>query len=328
MADVKIGKVVHWQTLSPILATFQLLPASGDRFPDYQAGQYIALRRDDCRLTKKIVGEDGQPRYDTMLDESGRPKRGPVTHSYSIASAPFETQARGHLEFYVVLERDEKGELGRLTESMFRMNEADHQLTYVNRIVGDFTLAKRALGFRNVLLVGTGTGLAPFVSMIKQLHFDASKNGSADSVRYTLLHANRTREELAYHQDLVDIEASRSFDFVYIASVSRPTQQDVEDPSLGRGRANNVLRYALEMPLKERQDLDEAVARGEDPSRLAAALNKVTAPALPGHVARADLQDRLEPSSTVILTCGNTSLMEDIEHVAKARGIGFEMEEW
>jgi ferredoxin-NADP reductase len=328
MADVKEGKVVHWHTLSPILATFELLPATGDAFPDYQAGQYIALRRGDCRLTKKVIGEDGRPRYETVLDSSGRPKRGPVTHSYSIASAPFETRERGSLGFYVVLERDEKGELGRLTESMFRINEADDRLIYVNRIVGDFTLAKRASAFRNVLLVGTGTGLAPFVAMIKQLHFDASHGGPVDGARYTLLHTNRTREELAYHQALVDIEASHRFDFVYVATVSRPAQQDMEDPALGRGRANNVLRYALDMPLKEQEDLDAAVARGEDPSRLAAALKKVTVPALPVHVSRRDLQDRLEPASTVILTCGNTALMEDIGHVAKARGIRFEMEEW
>jgi ferredoxin-NADP reductase len=82
------------------------------------------------------------------------------------------------------------------------------------------------------------------------------------------------------------------------------------------------------MPLKEQQDLDEATARGTDTSRLAAALQKVTAPALPGRAPVRELRDRLEPGTTVILTCGNTALMEDIEHVAKARGIGFEMEEW
>ena len=90
--------------------------------------------------------------------------------------------------------------------------------------------------------------------MAKQLDFEA-KSGASNSVRYTLLHTNRTYEELDYYQDLLDIEAAQRFDFVYVPSVSRPTQRDWDDPKLGRGRANNMLRYLLEMPLKEEQDL-------------------------------------------------------------------------
>ena len=329
MADLKVGTVGHWHNLSPILATFRLMPASGSRFPDYVAGQYIALRRDDCRLTKRIVGEDGLPRYVTDLDTLGKAKRGAVTHSYSIASAPFETAEKGCLEFYVILEQDERGEPGRLTESMFRIDPAsDSTITYVNRIVGDFTLPKRASGFRSVVWVGTGTGVAPFVSMIKQLHFNASHGGTTDGVQYTLLHTNRTREELGYHEELVEIEADRRLDFVYIASVSRPTSRDLQDPGIGRGRANNVLRSVLEMPLKEQQDLDEAVASGEDSSRRRAALEKVTAPALPRHITQSELRQRLEPARTVILTCGNPSLMADIKFVADSRHIHFEKEDW
>jgi len=58
-------------------------------------------------------------------------------------------------------------------------------LAYVERIVGDFTLAKRAAGFDHVLMVGTGTGLAPFVSMVKQLDREAG-NGKRPAARYTL----------------------------------------------------------------------------------------------------------------------------------------------
>jgi len=62
MPDVKVGTIESWQNLSPILATFRLRPEAGSRFPDYEAGQYIALRREDCRLTRRIVGADGLPR--------------------------------------------------------------------------------------------------------------------------------------------------------------------------------------------------------------------------------------------------------------------------
>jgi ferredoxin-NADP reductase len=309
MAELKVGTIVDWHHLSTILVTFRLMPARGSRFPDYDAGQYIALRRDDSRLTKRIADQDGVVHYVTDRDESGHPKHGSVTHSYSIASAPFETRDRGYLEFYVILEQDELGEPGRLTESLFRIGpESGAALTYVDRIVGDFTLAKRAAGFRNVLWVGTGTGVAPFVSMIKELHFKAAQGAPLDGVQYTLLHANRTTEELGYHEDLLRIEASRCFDFVYIPTVSRPTSRDLENPGLGRGRANNVLRHLLGMPPKEQHGL--------------------VAPALPRHIAPDDMRQRLEAGRTVILTCGNPSLMEDIKYIADNNQIRFEKEDW
>lgn len=327
MAELKVGTVGHWRNLSPILATFRLMPENGSRFPHYKPGQYIALRREDCRLTKRNVGSGPRPDYVTDVDESGNPKRGPVVHSYSIASAPCETEEMAHLEFYVVLEMDEHGNPGRLTESLFNINPpTDGKLTYVNRIVGDFTLDKRANGFGSVIWVGTGTGLAPFMSMIKQLHSEASR-GATNAVQYTLLHANRTYEELAYHRELVAIEEAGRFDFVYAASVSRPTARDFEDPCMGRGRANNVLRHILGMPLKEEQELGEVLARGEDASRARAALERAVVPMLPQHI-MSKLQNRLDPARTVILTCGNPSLMTDIKYIADTHRIHFEKEDW
>jgi ferredoxin-NADP reductase len=329
MADWKVGTVLRTQRLSPILGTFRLRPESGSRFPDYQAGQYIALRRDRCRLTKKVVGPDGRNRYVPDLDASGHPKLGPVTHSYSIASAPFESQESGHLEFYVVLERDEYGTPGRLSESLLALvPSTDDAVSYVNRITGNFTLTKTAHGFASVLLIGTGTGLAPFISMVKQLHFEACHGPGANGVRYTLLHTNRTYEELAYHQDLLDIEDAARFDFVYVPSVSRPTARDADDPRLGRGRANNVLRHLFDMPLKEQQELQAALAAGEDASRARAALESAMIPALPRCVSRSELRKRMDPAHTLILTCGNPSSMADIKYVADTNRIRFEKEDW
>lgn len=329
MPELKVGKIVRWEKLSPILATFCLVPENGSRFPEYEAGQYIALRRERCRLTRPVVDPDGRRRYVPDVDASGNPRLGPVTHSYSIASAPFESQEHRHLEFFVVLERNGEGTPGRLTGSLFENHaQPDAELGYVNRITGNFTLAKRAGGFEHVLLVGTGTGLAPFLSMIRQLHFDASRGQGATGVRYTLVHANRTYQELAHHEELAAIEAGRSFDFVYIPSVSRPTARDFDDPGLGRGRANNLLRLVFNMPLKEEQVLQEVSARGEDPARARAALERATVPALPRHIARRELEQRIDPSRTVILTCGNPSLMADIEHIAGRHRIHVEKEDW
>jgi ferredoxin-NADP reductase len=328
MAEKKVGTVNYWRYSSDVLAIFRLMPESGSKFPNYKAGQYIALQRNDCRLTKKLILDGGKVEYPIVLDAQGNPKRGAVTHSYSIASAPFETGEKNYLEFYVILEIDEKGLKGRLTESMFRMSpDGDNKMVYYERIAGDFTLDKRATDSKNVILVGTGTGLAPFISMVKQLDFEAA-SGRSDSVRYTLLHTNRTYEELDYYQDLLGIETAQRFDFVYVPSVSRPTQRDWDDPKLGRGRANNMLRYLLEMPLKEEQDLQGIMAKGEDVTKAKAILEKTVRPALPKHLTREALRERMDPATSVVVTCGNPWSMEDIKYAAETSGMRFEKEDW
>src|ERR1700674_2710707 len=54
MAEMKPGRIVEWRRLSPSLSLFRVLGPEGARFPSYEAGQYIALRRDDCLLTRKV----------------------------------------------------------------------------------------------------------------------------------------------------------------------------------------------------------------------------------------------------------------------------------
>jgi len=329
MAGRRVGTVNYKHDLSSILTIFRLMPEPGSQFPDSRAGQYIALRRDDCKLTKKVgTAQDGKARYGPDLDEQGRQKIGPVTHSYSIASAPWETTEHGYLEFYVVLEVISDGTYGRLSESFFRMDPArDSSVTYFDRITGNFTLEDRTAGYQNVVMVGTGTGLAPFIAMMKQLQHEA-RLGHSDGRGYTVLHTNRTYDELAYHQELLDIEASGLLDFVYIPTVSRPKARDLADPKLGVGRANNVLRFICDLPIKEEETLAELRARGADTAAAEAALAKTVRPALPRHLAPQALQDRLDPAKTVLMTCGNPASMADIEQTANRNTIRFEMEEW
>ncbi|HEY5615845.1 MAG TPA: hypothetical protein VIL52_07460 [Bacteroidota bacterium] len=328
MAAQKTGTVTHRHDLSPYLSLFRVMPESGSQFPAYQGGQYIALRRNNCKLTKRVIHPDGTIEYIPDLDEQGNQKSGPVAHSYSIASASFETKQHGYLEFYVILELQETGEPGRLTESLFNLDpNGDSKVTYFEKIAGDFTLESRASGHKNVVMVGTGTGLAPFVSMLKQLHYEASA-GATNDTRYTLFHANRLYSELAYHDELLKIEAEKKFDFMYVPSVSRPTKQDYDNPNVGKGRANNVLRHVFDMPLREEQELQAAAAQGKDIEEIKAFLDRTVRPVLPAHVLKKELLARMEPSSTVILTCGNPLSMADIKHIADTNTIRFEKEDW
>jgi ferredoxin-NADP reductase len=327
MVERKTGFTVSWQSLSPLLGIFRVKPAAGNRFPEYEAGQYIALRREDCALTRRVTDADGRVRYVPDLDGTGAQRRGPVSHAYSISSAPYETRQDGFLEFYVVREMDEEGRPGRLTESLFRIEPGkDDEVIYFDRIAGDFTLPRRAAGFPHVLMVASGSGLAPFVSMVKQLDFEAGE-GRRDATRYTLLHGNRTAEELAYHRELEAIAAAGRIDFRYLATVSRPAASG-HDPSLGRGRVSNVLRLLLDLPSKEEEDVATAEARGDGVEKARAALGKAVRPALPAGTPLGALRERMSPADTVLMTCGNASAMSDVQHAADARRIRFEKEDW
>lgn len=328
MAEKKIGRVVKRQPLSPILEIFRVAPEAGSRFPAYRAGQYMALSRENCKLTTKETSRGGEVNYVYDRDETGEIKRGAITHSYSLASAPFETERDGYVEFYIVLELVRTETPGRLSESIFSIDpDSDSSLLYVNKIVGEFTLERRAAEFENVVLIGTGTGLAPFASMIKQANHEA-RDGKVSAHRFTLFHTNRTAAELGYHRELLAIERDAKMDFAYVPTITRPAPGDSEDLSLGRGRANNLLRSVFEMPLKEEADVSAARADGGDVARMEELLMRTLRPRFPKHLERGRLRERMAPGKTVIMTCGNPLLMADIRRVAEAAGTAFEQEEW
>ncbi|MDP6582393.1 MAG: hypothetical protein QF681_17205 [Vicinamibacterales bacterium] len=326
MAEQKTGTVVHKEMVSETLMRFRLNPEAGHRFPEYVEGQSIALRRDDCKLTRKTgVAPDGKPVYEPDLDPWGRQSIGPVTHSYSVASAPAETAEHGWLEFFVALEYGVHGLPGRLSEALFGMSkETSCEVTYYDRIAGNFTLSARAEDAKSVLFVGTGTGIAPFVSMVKELH---ARGDGGDDRRYTLLHTNRTAPELGYHDTLFEIEAAGRFDFMYVPTVSRPSKQVAVDKRIGQGRASNVLRHIFDLPTTEEEQQTNAVG---DVARTAAniALDRLVQPLLPSHLSTSAIRERIDPAATVLLTCGNPVSTADIKSTAAHRQIRFEMEEW
>ena len=216
--------------------------------------------------------------------------------------------------------------LGRFTESLFDMEPREGgSMGYVERIVGDFTRPKRTDGVPHVLMVATGTGLAPMVSMVRQLHHVAEKKPVEQSV--TLFFANRTWPELSFHQEMADIAAEGRFDFVYVPTVSRPADEQGRE-AVGAGRANNVLRLALDLPTAEEEAIAEARKEGKDTKSLEAAAARAVAPKLPPGVELEALRKRLDPEKSVVLTCGNARAMADISKAAEARNIRVEQEEW
>ena len=326
MAGLRNGTVVHKEIVSETLIRFRLAPESGHPFPGYEAGQAISLSRDDCKLTRKSgVGPDGKPIREPEYDPWGRQTVGPLTHYYSIASAPSDTAEHGWLEFLVALEHGVHGLSGRLSELLFGSDgDTACEVRYQDRIAGAFTLSARAGDAASVLMVGTGTGVAPFVSMVRELR---ARDDGGDGQRYTLIHTARTEAELACRAELFEIEAAGRFDFLYLPTVSRRAGTAGMDSRIGLGRASNVVRHVFGLPTAEEEKQTHARS---DVTRVAAelALERLVSPQLPAHVNAAELAARVAPPDTVLLACGNPASVGDIESTAKRRQVRFERDTW
>ncbi|UCH84620.1 MAG: ferredoxin--NADP reductase [Candidatus Latescibacterota bacterium] len=177
----------------------------GWRLSDYQPGQYTTL------------GIPGTvPRCEGVLPEI--PLKKPeklIKRAYSIVSSP---QEKGHLEFYLVLIEN-----GTLTPRLFTLFPGD-RLWMSPKITGSFVLS-RAPEDVNLVLVATGTGIAPYVSMLRTVLRPDTKR------RIALLHGVRESCDLGYMSELLAMERV-SPNFTYIPTVSRTGNEIV--PWTGR----------------------------------------------------------------------------------------------
>lgn len=117
------------------------------------------------------------------LEVEGRP----LVRAYSLASANHEDE----LEFFSIKVAD-----GPLTSRLQKIKEGDEIL--VGRKATGTLITDNLLPGRRLLLLSTGTGLAPFASLIK----DPEVYERYDSI--VLVHGCRQVSELAYGEQLVE----------------------------------------------------------------------------------------------------------------------------
>ncbi|MGJ4942579.1 ferredoxin--NADP reductase [Bradyrhizobium sp. HKCCYLS1011] len=117
------------------------------------------------------------------LEVDGRP----LMRAYSMASANHEDE----LEFFSIKVAD-----GPLTSRLQRIKQGDHIL--VARKATGTLIAGNLIPGRRLLLLSTGTGLAPFASLIK----DPDIYDTYETI--VLAHGCRQVSELAYGEQLVD----------------------------------------------------------------------------------------------------------------------------
>lgn len=176
---------------------------------DYKAGQYatLGLERDGKR----------------------------VERAYSIVSSPYETA----LEFFI-----EYVPAGQLTP-LLNVVKVDNPL-YLRRFAkGRFTLDLKS-GHTNHLLLGTVTGVAPYVSYVRTIFQDWKKGGSPMPGEHRLfcVHGSSHAHEFGYRDELEKIAAEAPW-FKYVPTISRAW--DNPDWHGELGRVDDLVRKYVEV---------------------------------------------------------------------------------
>jgi len=155
------------------------------------------------------------------LEVDGRP----LTRAYSIASPNYED----HLEFFSIKVPD-----GPLTSRLQHLREGD-EIIVSKKPTGTLVLHDVRPG-RNLYLLSTGTGLAPFMSIVH----DPALYERFDKV--VLVHGVRQTSELAYAETLTqDLPQNEYFGedvgakLIYYPTVTR-------EPFRNRGRLTDLIR--------------------------------------------------------------------------------------
>lgn len=151
-----------------------------------------------------------------------------IKRAYSIASSSIE---RRYLEFYVTLVNT-----GQLTPRLFQLRHGS-RLFLGPKASGMFTMDRVPEG-KAVLLVATGTGLAPYMSMLRTLLINESER------RFIVLHGARCSWDLGYRAELESLARLRP-NLTYIPSITRPEQ----DPHF-RGQTGRIQKL-LELGVVE-----------------------------------------------------------------------------
>lgn len=181
-------------------------------------GQYtvLGLRHDAPRLPEATPAEDSQ------APSNGNGKF--IQRAYSIASA---SQRHDCLEFYVSLVTN-----GDLTPRLFAMKHGD-RLFVGPRAKGVFTLTG-VPSTANILLVATGTGLAPYISMLRTHVLDTLQpTPRPDERKIAVLHGASYSWDLGYRGELEALKLARPT-FAYIPVVSRPEADPAWQGRTGR----------------------------------------------------------------------------------------------
>lgn len=185
--------------VAPGLIILRIVP-DGWELPEFIPGQYT------------VIGLPGSaPRYMYSEPEPTAPREDKlVRRAYSIASSSKEKQ---YIEFYVRLVTT-----GALTPRLFAMNNGD-KLWMSAKTKGMFTIGEVPQD-QNIILFATGTGVAPYMSMLRSSVISQEKR------KYAVVHSALNSWDLGYRSELVTIERLCP-NFKYVPLISEPEKEPI-----------------------------------------------------------------------------------------------------
>jgi len=189
--------VTHRIDCAPGLFILRVAP-DGWQLPPFAPGQFA------------VIGLPGKAPRTPLSDPEESPPEPDrlIRRAYSIASSSL---SKDHLEFFVTLVRS-----GELTPRLYVLQAGD-RIWLGPKITGTFTL-RDVPPERDVVMVATGTGLAPYMSMLR------TELSSGPPRRWAVLAGARHSWDLAYQAELITM-ARLSPRFTYLPTVSRPKEE-------------------------------------------------------------------------------------------------------
>jgi len=188
--------------ISPWLMVLQVVP-DGWRFPEFNPGQYVTLGLFGSAARCDLAEPEPVPVDPHKL----------IRRAYCIASSPVNFE---FLEFFIHLVPH-----GVLSPRLFALQIGD-RVNLGDHITGAFTFHDVPED-ANVALIATGTGLAPYVSMLStHLRFGSQR-------RVAVLHGVRNSWDLGYRSILMTMQHLRS-NVTYVPVISRPADELVPWP--------------------------------------------------------------------------------------------------
>ncbi len=214
--------IVAKQDFSPDL--FIIKVKTDKPMAEFTSGQYVLLG-----LSSNLPRREGsEPEF-----KECKPDR-MVLRAYSIASSGLEPNL---LEFYISVVYN-----GQLTPRLVGIKPGD-RIMVGEKIRGLFTLDTVPAAHKNVILAATGTGLAPYVSMMR------NHSVKPYPFRFIILHGAPYGWELGYLEEL-RLQARHLPGVTYIPSITRTKI----DP-WWTGETGRITQYFQDGVLKNRLDV-------------------------------------------------------------------------
>ncbi len=252
--------------LAPYLGIFKFKP---EKHIDFLPGQYVTLG-----IRRKGLTGPGVKEKDGI---------GMVLRPYSVASSPDE-EVIELIVTWVQREGRRLDEWGVLTSELFQP-QPGQEYVFFPRPKGKFLLPEDK---RDVIMVATGTGIAPFISILRDAH------SKSPDRRYIIIHGVSRHSDFAYKEELTSYKDRNVH---YVRTISREPCDEceshyVEEYFLNRNGASGRLSM---------EEVENAVNNGHtDNTKIDNILGK-----------------SLASESATIMLCGNPAMIEHIKFIAE-----------